>query len=308
MDPGPDADLDPVDAQRDQVARAFKSSHVPGDQLHFGQPALHRADRFHDARGMSVRRIDCQHIDLRAREVHGALEKISRRADGRAHEQAPLAVLGRARKLQLFLDVLDGDQSLEVEIGVDDQQLLNPVFLQEALGLFERRAHGHGHQIVLGHDGADGLIEIFFKAQVAVRQDAHQASPSRHRQSRDAVLAHDVHGVADGQLRRNRHRIDDHSALRALHPVDFLGLAIDAHAPVHEAESSLPRHGNRQARFGDGVHRGRNERNVQGNLAGQLRLRVDFGGQDRGFSRHQQHVVKRQSFEDRSFHSLLLHR
>ena len=36
----PDADLDAVHAQRDQLPRAFVGGHVAGDQLHLGQLAL----------------------------------------------------------------------------------------------------------------------------------------------------------------------------------------------------------------------------------------------------------------------------
>ena len=71
------------------------------------------------------------------------------------------------------------------KLGIDDQQFFNPVPLQDALGFFERGAYGHGNQIVLGHHGADGLIQIFFKAQVAVGQNAHEqrrrASPAVRR-------------------------------------------------------------------------------------------------------------------------------
>ena len=97
-----DADFDAVDAQRDQIARAFVRCHVAGDQLHFRQALLHRADRVHHARGMPVRRIHGQHVHLGARQFHGALQKVSGGADGRAHPQAALLVLGGVRETPVF--------------------------------------------------------------------------------------------------------------------------------------------------------------------------------------------------------------
>ncbi len=55
--------------------------------------------------------------------------------------------------------------------------------LQNALGFFERRAHRNGDEIFLGHHVADCLIQIFFKAQVAIGQNADQARALRHRQA-----------------------------------------------------------------------------------------------------------------------------
>src|ERR1700719_4118731 len=75
---------------------------------------------------------------------------------------------------------------------------------------------------------------------------------------------------------------------------------------MHEAEPALPRHGDGQPRFGDGIHRRGHQRNIQRNFPGDVRLGVDFRGKHRGFSREQQHIVKRQTFYYRSFHSHLL--
>ena len=57
---------------------------------------------------------------------------------------------------------------------VHHQKFLDAMLLQQALGLFERGADRNGDQIVLGHHGADGLIEGFLKAQVAVGEDADE--------------------------------------------------------------------------------------------------------------------------------------
>ena len=197
----PDANLQPVDAQRDQIARAFGGGDVSGEQLHFRELALHFADRVHHAGGVAVRGVDRQHVHFFARHFLGALQKIARRADGRAHAQAALLVFRGVREFEFLLNVLYGDQALEIEILVHHQQLLDAMPLKNLLGFFERGAHRHGDQIVLGHHLADGLVEVALEAQVAVRQDSHQARPARHRKPGDLVLVHDFERLADGHFR-----------------------------------------------------------------------------------------------------------
>jgi hypothetical protein len=94
---------------------------------------------------MPVRRIDRQHVRLGLGHFHRALQKISGRADRCADAQAALLVFRRARIFELFLNVFDGDQPFEVEILVYDQKFFDAMFLQDALGFFERRAHRNGH-------------------------------------------------------------------------------------------------------------------------------------------------------------------
>jgi hypothetical protein len=69
---------------------------------------------------------------------------------------------------------------------------------------------------------------------------------------------------------------------------------------------SPPRHRDGQPRLRDGIHRRGHQRNIQRNFLRDVCLRIDFCGKHRGFSRQQQHIVKRQTFDYRSFHSHLL--
>ena len=299
-------DFHAVDAQRNQILRALVGGHVPGDQLHFRKTLLHLADGFHHSRGMAMRGIQSQHVHLGASQFHGALEEVSSGADGRSRAQPALLVLRGLGEFEFFLDVLDGDQALQIEVLVNDQQLLDAMALQQALGLFERRADRHGHQIVLGHRRSDRLPEIFLEAQVAIGEDAHEERAARHRQAGNAIFVHDVQGLLHGMLGGDRDRIDDHSAFRALDAVDLFGLAINGHIAMDETQAALPGHGDGQMSLGDGVHGGGDHGNIQGDFASQAGARVGLGRQDRGFAGQQQHIVKRQTFEDRSFHSRVL--
>src|SRR6266704_3633848 len=52
--PRTDADFEAIDAESDEVARAFVRADISRHQLHTRQALSYRANRFHDARGMAV--------------------------------------------------------------------------------------------------------------------------------------------------------------------------------------------------------------------------------------------------------------
>ena len=126
---------------------------------------------------------------------------------------------------------------------------------------------------------------IFFEAEVAVGEDACQASAARDGEAGDAVLGHDVERLAEGDVGRDGDRVDDHAGFGALDAVHFLELAVDREIAVDDADATLAGNADGEARFGDGVHGGGGERNVEGELAGEFRGGVDFGRQDGGFAR-----------------------
>ena len=213
-----------------------------------------------------------------------------------------MLVLRRARILQFFLDVFDGDQTFQVEVLIHDQQLLDAVLLQDAFGFFQRRAHGYSHEIVFRHHRADQLRVIFFKAKVTVGQDSRQPGAARHRQTGNLVLVHDFQRLAQCDVRRNRHRIDDHAAFRALYPVHFLALAVDGHVAVHHSDAALPGDGDGQPRFRHCVHGCRCQRNIHRQLARELRGGIHVGRQYGRPPRQEQHVVKRKTFGNSTVH------
>src|ERR1700751_6021152 len=201
-----------------------------------------------------------------------------------------------ARIFELFLDVFYGDQALEVEIRIDDQEFFDAMLLQDALGLIQSGADGNGDEIVFRHHRTDQLVVIFLKAKIAVGQDAGKAGAARDRKARDAVLLHDFKGLAQSNVGRNGDGIDDHAAFRALDAVDFFGLAVDGHVPVNKADAPLAGDRHRQVGLGDGIHRGRSQRNIQREFARETRARVHLRRQDRRLAGQQEHVVKGKAF------------
>ena len=67
---------------------------------------------------------------------------------------------------------------------------------------------------------------------------------------------------------------------------------------VDHAHAAGLGHGDGEARFGDGVHGGGNQRNAQLDRLGEPRSGIDLSGKDFGGAGHQQHIVEGQGFAD----------
>src|SRR5260370_1383435 len=255
---------------------------------------------------MTVRCINRQNVRLGLRHFHGALQKVACRSNRGAHAQATVLDFRRVRIFQFLLDILNVDEPLEVEVLIHAQQLLDAVLLQDALGFFQRRAHRHGHKIVLRHRRADQLRMILFKSQVPVCQNSRKPGPPRHRQPRDLVLGHDLQGLPQRDVRRDGDRVHDHPAFRAFYPVHLLPLTVNGHVAVHDPNSTLSRDGDGQARFGHRVHGRGSQRNVQGQFPREICGCIDIAWQHRRPARLEQHIVNGPISEGLTFDDVLL--
>jgi hypothetical protein len=288
-----DADLDRVDPALDQGERPLPGRHVADDQLDLREALAQRGCGIEDTAAVRVRGVEDQEIDLGADQGRGALQEVARGADGRADAQPAELVLAGHRVLDGLLDVLDRDQTLEVAAAVDHQDLLDPVLVEEQLGLLEGGPLGHGDQVLLGHQVVDPLVEVLLEAEVAVGEDADEL-PVRggDGHARDLVGRHDPEGLADALVRPHGDRIHDHAGLAALHLVHLFRLHLDGQVLVDDAHAALLGEGDGEARLGDGIHGRREDRNVQADPAAGEGAQVHLVGMDLGEARDDRHVVE----------------
>src|SRR5271165_6978744 len=278
--PWTDADFNPIGAQCDKIARAFEGRDVARQQLNVRHGSLNGRNGFEHPFIVGVRRIDRDDVHFSAHQLLRALQEIACRAYRRSHAQSSLRILGRRRVFQLLLNIFDGDEALQVELIVDDEQLFDAVFVKDLLSLFERGADRDGDQVFLGHDLRNRQVRTRFEAQVAIREDADQTSVGGHWNARNAIPFHHFERVGNEFVRRDRNGIDDHAALTALYAVHFLGLALDGHVAVDDAHAALLRERDGEMRFGNGIHRRADDGNIERDVAGEVSPRIGLRGKN----------------------------
>ena len=79
-------------------------------------------------------------------QLHRALFRVLSDPDCRPDPKPTLRIERRIRELDLFLDILDGDESTYATLFVDDWQLFDPVAMEDFLGFLEGCAEGYGDE------------------------------------------------------------------------------------------------------------------------------------------------------------------
>ncbi len=155
---------------------------------------------------------------------------------------------------------------------------------------------GRGDQTLCRHHVRDGQGLVAHEPEVAVRQDPDEpAVLAGDRHARDPVAGHQLERVPNERVRRQRDGLDDHPRLRALDLVDLGHLLCDREVAVHDADAALPRECDRHRRFGHGVHRSGDDRDLQRDPAREARRGRDVVREHGRLGRHEQDVVEGQA-------------
>ncbi len=295
--PRTDPDLHGIDAGVDESLGPLYRRHIAGDDLHVREFFLRRAHGVDDAAVVAVRRVDDDDVDTGADESRGAFVPIRSWTDGGPDAEATLVVLDGQGVLVRLKDVLDRDEPDEFA-SVDDEQLLDAVFVQELLRLVHVHAGGDGHEL-LRHERADGLVEVLLEPDVSGGENPDGLFALDDGHSADVVLAHHFERRAQRLRWTDRDGTEDHPALGAFHAFDLAGLRFDRHVLVNDADPALAGHRDRGAALGDRVHRRGEERYVQIEAPAEPGLDVDVLRQNLAVRGDEQDVIERQALVER---------
>ena len=296
-----DADLDRVGAGLDEVERGLAGGDVAADDVDVGKVALDPAHALDDAGAVAVRGVDDDDVDAGADEQLGALLGAVADADRGADAKLAVRVARGVREARLLGDVLDRHQAAQLEGVVDDQDALELLAVHQRLALGERRAFADADEaLARRHDLLHRRVEAGLEAQVAIGDDADDDLALQHRKAGDAVRLGEAHHFAHRHLGRDRDRIAQHARLVALDARHLGGLLLRRQVLVDDADAAFLRQGDRQARLGDGVHRRRDERQVEADVARERGREIGVARQDAGERRDEQHVVERQRFAQKA--------
>jgi hypothetical protein len=256
---------------------------------------LEPLDHLEQQPDVAVSGVGDEDVDPGLDQGGGALPGVAEVADGRADEQAAVAVVRRVGELLALDEVLDGDQPAEATLVVDQRQPLALVLAQEQGRLVAGDAEPAGDQRHRGHDLVDlggRPLRDRREPEVAVRDDADQLLVEvDDRETGDAVLTADPVEVLQRRVGADRDRVRDDPGLGPLDEVDLVGLVLDGEVAVEDADPALSGHRDRHPALGHGVHRRADQRRPERDLARQPGRGVDVGRRDLGVAGEQQHVV-----------------
>ncbi len=295
--PRADADLDAVSPRLDQGFRRIACDDVAAEYLHVRVLLLDARDAVEHAFRKPVRGIDDEHVDARLDQRIDPVVRIVAGADRRTDPKRPARILAGAWEVLGFLEILGGDHALQFEVVADHQHLLDAVLVQQRHNLFLVGALAHGHQALLrSHDRGHRRIELCLKAQIAAGHYANGLVLADDRHARDAHGARQVDDLADGHVGRHGDRVAHDAALEFLDRVDLPRLFLDRHVLVDDADAAFLGERDGEPRLGDGVHGGREDRNIERDFCRQPRAEIDFAGQHLRVAGLQEDIVERQGF------------
>ena len=227
-----------------------------------------------------MRRVDNYHISAgRQQGVYPCLPVNDSNCG--PHSEPPHGILAGIGVLLYLLDVFDRDQSGEIIVFVHDEELFDPVLVEKLFRIFKGDLRGRDRdQVFMGHHIGHRLLEIGFKAKVAVGQDADQLLVPDHRHARYPVTVHQFKRFVHLLFRLNRDGINDHPAFRLLDLIDFNCLSLYAHVPMDDPQTAFLGQADGRPGFGHRIHRRTNYGDFEADISCQQRRGVHIPRQD----------------------------
>ena len=144
---------------------------------------------------MTVSGIDNDYIYLRLYQRLHTIHHVLRDADSCTTEQTSLIILRGERILDLLLNILNRDQTLQIKVLVHNRKLLLAGLGENCLRLLQSNALRSSNKTFTRHAVRNLLTIIFFKLQVTVRDNANQLASTGNRHAGDTELRHQIIGI-----------------------------------------------------------------------------------------------------------------
>ncbi len=218
-----DADLHRIDASLDQRASPLGRRDIAGDDLGgVGRP-LDGLDGSKHAHGVAVGGVYDDDVGLGRDQCAGTGLAVRSDAGGGGDSKAAKLVLVGERVGFRLVHVLDGDQADAAIAIVDNDQLLDPVLVQQVPGAFGADIGGDRDEVLPRHQLIHFQTGFGGEAHIAVGDDADQAVGIAldHRNAADAMGRHQRLHIGQGLVRVDGQRVHHHARLVFLDPADL---------------------------------------------------------------------------------------
>ena len=242
-----------------------------------------------------MRGVHHNHVHARSNQRTHALFGFATRAHRRAHAQTAFVVFIGIGKFGSFHNIFNRNQAFKLVLVVQHQHALNLVLVHQFARIINAGANGHGNQFFTRrHNRANGQIQARFKTQIAVGNNADYLAVFHHRQARHlafALLAL-CQQFADQFIGRHGNRVFHHAAFVAFHLANRQRLLLGRHVFMNDADAAFLRHRNRQTRFGNRIHCGGKDGQIERDFFCEWRFERDIAGKNLRMSRDEQNIVE----------------
>ena len=141
---------------------------------------------------MSVCRVQNNDIDMCIYQLLCTIQNVCCDTKCSTAQQTAFGVFGRERILDLFFNILDRDQSFEIEVIIHDRQFLFSCFCKDLFCLFQCDTFFCSDEVFRSHGFFDLFAEILFKLQITVCDDTYQFSVFCNRHTGNTELCHQI--------------------------------------------------------------------------------------------------------------------
>ncbi len=278
----------------------FWRCNVTSHNLHIGIKGFQAFNRAQNTSGMAVRCIYHQHVHTSFNQHFGAVKAIFAHTCCCCTAQAAQAILDSQRMSNSLIHILNGDDTYATVCIINHQQFFNAVLVQQLAGRICIHTVFNRDQPILGHQLGNRLVGVYGKASITVGKNTHQLLRAglNHGQAANAVAVHDITHFGQCLIRANGNRVHHHAGFKALNATNLLGLLFRLQVFMDHTKAALLGHGNSHLVFRNRIHSGGNQRDIEFNRAREMRANGCLAGHNVRCSRHNQHIVKRQSFRN----------
>ena len=148
---GTDSYLDTVRACPDQGLRPFRSSNIAGDYLQIRELLLDHADYPEHVGRMPMGAVHNDNVNMRLHQFSNAVKHIHGHAHACTRKKPSLYIFCGVWIFDIFLDILDRDQALQMSCFIHDRELFLSRPAQNPLRLLQRDSFMGGDKIFGGH-------------------------------------------------------------------------------------------------------------------------------------------------------------
>ena len=237
-------------------------------------------------------RIDDDSVHIGLHKCLYTVDSIRCNAHSSSHAKPSFLVFASHRLVLCLRDVFVSDEADEFTCVIKDGKFLYLVLLQNLSSCFEVCLNVGCDQIFASHYILNRSVYILLETEVAIGYNAFQVAFIIHNgNAANMIFRHQLESITNATAQLDGNGVVNHAVLCAFHDGNLSSLLLDTHVFVDDTNATFASNRNSHRSFGDCIHRGCHERNLQFYVSGEQCLELYCAREHFGIAGNQQDVV-----------------